>query len=104
MRMSVPETYKAVCLHPEDHTIHVETLPCPQYVVLICIFFSYLSLRRIEQPDDAIVKVILAGLCGSDLHGYRGHEHIPTKYARIVPSRFTDTHLLLTTTLLIPES
>lgn len=83
--MSVPETYKAVCLYPEDHTIHVETLPCPQYVVLICIFFSYLSLRRIEQPDDAIVKVILAGLCGSDLHGYRGHEHIPSKYARIVP-------------------
>lgn len=102
--MSVPETYKAVCLYPEDHTIHVETLPCPQYVVLICIFFSYLSLRRIEQPDDAIVKVILAGLCGSDLHGYRGHEHIPSKYARIVPFRFADTHLLLTTTLLIPES
>ncbi|OZJ04897.1 hypothetical protein BZG36_02510 [Bifiguratus adelaidae] len=28
----------------------------------------------IEHPEDAIVRVILAGLCGSDLHPYRGAE------------------------------
>jgi threonine dehydrogenase-like Zn-dependent dehydrogenase len=28
----------------------------------------------IEQPTDALVRVRLAGLCGSDLHVYRGHE------------------------------
>jgi len=28
---------------------------------------------RIQHPDDAIVKVKLAALCGSDLHIYRGH-------------------------------
>ncbi|KAL1745467.1 chaperonin 10-like protein [Schizophyllum fasciatum] len=29
---------------------------------------------KIEHPDDAIVKIKLAGLCGSDLHTYRGTE------------------------------
>ncbi|MEM7235791.1 MAG: alcohol dehydrogenase catalytic domain-containing protein [Planctomycetota bacterium] len=29
---------------------------------------------RIESPGDAIVRVELAGLCGSDLHPYRGRE------------------------------
>ncbi|THH17377.1 hypothetical protein EW146_g3429 [Bondarzewia mesenterica] len=31
---------------------------------------------RIEHPDDAIVKISLAGLCGSDLHTYRGLEGV----------------------------
>jgi threonine dehydrogenase-like Zn-dependent dehydrogenase len=29
---------------------------------------------QLESPTDAIVAVELAGLCGSDLHPYRGHE------------------------------
>ncbi|KAG8749565.1 hypothetical protein FRC14_001258 [Serendipita sp. 396] len=33
-----------------------------------------ISSPKIENPDDAIVKVLLAGLCGSDLHIYRGRE------------------------------
>ncbi|WP_370324621.1 alcohol dehydrogenase catalytic domain-containing protein [Euzebya sp.] len=28
----------------------------------------------VEDPDDAVVAVEAAGLCGSDLHPYRGHE------------------------------
>jgi len=28
----------------------------------------------IAEPGDAIVKVSLAGVCGSELHGYRGHQ------------------------------
>ncbi len=33
-----------------------------------------LAAPAIEAPGDAIVRVELAGLCGSDLHPYRGHE------------------------------
>jgi len=29
---------------------------------------------KIESPDDAIVKIHLAGICGSDLHVYHGRE------------------------------
>ncbi|KAH8116733.1 alcohol dehydrogenase [Phellopilus nigrolimitatus] len=60
MSIVLPETHKVVRLHPADLSIHVETIPTP----------------KIEHPDDAIVKIKLAGLCGSDLHGYRGHEKI----------------------------
>ncbi|KAF8158264.1 chaperonin 10-like protein [Crassisporium funariophilum] len=48
---------KAVRWHPPSYDIRVETVPVPQ----------------IQFPDDAIVKVTLAALCGSDLHIYRGH-------------------------------
>ncbi|KAG6333730.1 hypothetical protein ID866_5358 [Astraeus odoratus] len=46
----------AVRWHPPAYDIRVERVPIP----------------TIEHPDDAIVKVKLAGLCGSDLHIYRG--------------------------------
>ncbi|KAF8630891.1 hypothetical protein AX17_005249 [Amanita inopinata Kibby_2008] len=48
---------KAVRWHPPSYDIRVEDVPIPQ----------------IQDPDDAIVKVKLAALCGSDLHIYRGH-------------------------------
>ncbi|KAH6912784.1 alcohol dehydrogenase [Coprinopsis sp. MPI-PUGE-AT-0042] len=50
-------TQKAVRWHPPSFDIRVEEIAIPQ----------------IQHPDDAIVKVSLAGLCGSDLHVYRGH-------------------------------
>ncbi|PVH72276.1 GroES-like protein [Cadophora sp. DSE1049] len=34
----------------------------------------------ILQPTDAIVKVSRAGVCGSDLHAYRGHQKTATGY------------------------
>ncbi|KAI0087451.1 chaperonin 10-like protein [Irpex rosettiformis] len=49
-----------VKFHPPAYDIRVENAPIP----------------GIEHPDDAIVKVQLAGLCGSDLHVYRGHEDV----------------------------
>ncbi|RDB17970.1 putative zinc-type alcohol dehydrogenase-like protein YbdR [Hypsizygus marmoreus] len=48
---------QAVRWHPPSYDIRVETIPTPE----------------IKHPDDAIVKVKLAALCGSDLHIYRGH-------------------------------
>lgn len=48
---------KAVRWHPPSYDIRVETVPVPE----------------VQHPDDAIVKVKLAALCGSDLHAYRGH-------------------------------
>ncbi|KAF8839559.1 hypothetical protein BDN67DRAFT_969870 [Paxillus ammoniavirescens] len=50
------ELQSAVCWHPPGYDIRVERVPVP----------------RVEHPDDAIIKVKLAGLCGSDLHVYRG--------------------------------
>ncbi|PVF93548.1 hypothetical protein CPB86DRAFT_790003 [Serendipita vermifera] len=46
---------KAIRLHPNSKDIRVDQIPIPE----------------IEHTDDAIVKVELAGLCGSDLHVYR---------------------------------
>ncbi|KAK7687146.1 hypothetical protein QCA50_009649 [Cerrena zonata] len=51
---------RVVRFHPPSFDIRVETVPIPQLI----------------EPDDAIVKVTLAGLCGSDLHVYRGHEEV----------------------------
>ncbi|KAJ3501511.1 hypothetical protein NLJ89_g9307 [Agrocybe chaxingu] len=48
---------KAIRWYPPSYDIRVETIPIP----------------KIQHPDDAIVKVTFAALCGSDLHIYRGH-------------------------------
>ncbi|KAJ3900175.1 chaperonin 10-like protein [Lentinula edodes] len=53
-------TMLAARWHPPSYDIRVEKIPVPQ----------------IEDPDDAVVKVTLAGLCGSDLHIYRGQQPI----------------------------
>ncbi|OAX39893.1 hypothetical protein K503DRAFT_715624 [Rhizopogon vinicolor AM-OR11-026] len=47
---------RAVRWYPPSYDIRVETVAIPE----------------IEHPDDAIVKIQLSGLCGSDLHVYRG--------------------------------
>ncbi|KAF8798824.1 hypothetical protein BYT27DRAFT_7121893 [Phlegmacium glaucopus] len=52
-----PSEQKAIRWHPPSYDIRIETVPVPQ----------------IQHPDDAIIKVKLAALCGSDLHVYRGH-------------------------------
>jgi threonine dehydrogenase-like Zn-dependent dehydrogenase len=31
-------------------------------------------LPQLVEPTDAVVKVTVAGLCGSELHMYRGHQ------------------------------
>ncbi|KAI1431168.1 GroES-like protein [Xylaria sp. CBS 124048] len=42
---------------------------------------------KIQSPDDIIVKVLAAGLCGSELHMFRGHE--PVKPGFIMGHEFT---------------
>lgn len=37
-------------------------------------------IPQIEDPRDAIVKVKAAGVCGSDLHWYRGHQKLPVDF------------------------
>ncbi|KAJ8495743.1 hypothetical protein ONZ51_g1520 [Trametes cubensis] len=54
---------RAVRWYPPAYDIRVEAAPIPQII----------------DPDDAIVKVKLAGLCGSDLHIYRGHEDVDSE-------------------------
>jgi len=57
MAQQLPTTHKAVRWYPPAYDIRVDEIPLP----------------KIQFPDDAIVKVKLAALCGSDLHIYRGH-------------------------------
>lgn len=58
--MQPPNRQLAICFYPPAYDIRVESIPIPS----------------IEHPDDAIIKVKLAGLCGSDLHVYRGTEGV----------------------------
>ncbi|KDR82662.1 hypothetical protein GALMADRAFT_263115 [Galerina marginata CBS 339.88] len=51
------DQHNAIRWHPPSYDIRVETIPAP----------------KIQNADDAIVKVKLGALCGSDLHIYRGH-------------------------------
>ncbi|KAH8834991.1 alcohol dehydrogenase [Flagelloscypha sp. PMI_526] len=52
------DTHKALRWHPPKYNLHFEEVLLP----------------RILHPDDAIVKIELSGLCGDDLHVYRGTE------------------------------
>ncbi|TFK46751.1 hypothetical protein OE88DRAFT_1666945 [Heliocybe sulcata] len=60
MSYSSEGTQTAVRWYPPAYDVRVESVPLPS----------------IEYPDDAIVKIKLGGLCGSDLHVYRGHEDV----------------------------
>ncbi|KAI0760005.1 alcohol dehydrogenase [Fomes fomentarius] len=57
---NTPALQNAVRWYPPAYDIRLEAVPVPQII----------------DPDDAIVRVKLAGLCGSDLHIYRGHEDV----------------------------
>ncbi|VDC00284.1 unnamed protein product [Peniophora sp. CBMAI 1063] len=60
---ALPETHTAVVWHgPRD--VRVEQVATP----------------RLQHADDAIVKVQLAGLCGSDLHVFRGDEDVDERH------------------------
>ncbi|TFY63933.1 hypothetical protein EVG20_g6133 [Dentipellis fragilis] len=60
MTDALPQTQLAVKWYPPRCDVRLESVPVP----------------RVQHPDDAIVKIELAGLCGSDLHAYRGLEDI----------------------------
>ncbi|KAG8984792.1 hypothetical protein FRB94_005613 [Tulasnella sp. JGI-2019a] len=65
MNSQLPAKQKAVVLHPAPtRNIRLEVVDVP----------------KIEGPDDAIVRITLAGLCGSDLHAYRGLEPFNNPY------------------------
>ncbi|KAA1472364.1 alcohol dehydrogenase [Dentipellis sp. KUC8613] len=57
---ALPQTQLVVKWYPPRRDVRLESVPVP----------------RVLHPDDAIVKIDLAGLCGSDLHAYRGLEDI----------------------------
>ncbi|KAG4427849.1 hypothetical protein IFR05_016667 [Cadophora sp. M221] len=54
--MALPETMRAVVMNG-NFNVAVEDRPTP----------------KIQNSTDAIIRVTLSGLCGSDLHYYRGH-------------------------------
>ncbi|KAL3469559.1 GroES-like protein [Aspergillus californicus] len=35
---------------------------------------------KLQLPSDAIIRISVSALCGSDLHWYRGHQKIPTGF------------------------
>lgn len=45
---------------------------------------AYLTHFSIQDPDDAVIEVQLAGLCGSDLHIYRGNLPFHQPYVNII--------------------
>jgi threonine dehydrogenase-like Zn-dependent dehydrogenase len=47
------------------------------------------AIPQLQEPRDAIVKVNIAALCGSDLHWYRGQQKIPSGF--IPGHEFTGT-------------
>jgi threonine dehydrogenase-like Zn-dependent dehydrogenase len=57
-------THKVVKLYKPSRDIRVEQVPVP----------------TIQEPDDAIIRVTLSGLCGSDLHAYRGREAFASEF------------------------
>lgn len=63
MATQIPKTMKAVVFHG-PHKIAVEDRPVP----------------KIQNATDAIVKVTLTGLCGSELHVFRGHQKSDTGF------------------------
>jgi 2-desacetyl-2-hydroxyethyl bacteriochlorophyllide A dehydrogenase len=54
--MLMPATMRAVVLHGVGD-VRVETVPLPA-----------------PGPNEALVEILAAGICGSDLHRYRGHD------------------------------
>jgi threonine dehydrogenase-like Zn-dependent dehydrogenase len=36
--------------------------------------YSSIPMPKIEKSSDAIIKVLICGICGSDLHPYHGKE------------------------------
>lgn len=38
------------------------------------------NIPTIQDPRDAIIRVTVSALCGSDLHWYCGHQKIPTGF------------------------
>ncbi|WWC71078.1 uncharacterized protein I206_105031 [Kwoniella pini CBS 10737] len=60
---TVPETMEAV-IFKEPYKVSIEKVPRP----------------KLQNDGDVILKVHLAGLCGSDLHLYRGHEDAGKDY------------------------
>ena len=56
--MALPETMRAVVMNG-NFNVAVEDRPTP----------------KVQHSKDAIIRVTLSGLCGSDLHYYRGYEH-----------------------------
>ncbi|KAM5509545.1 S-(hydroxymethyl)glutathione dehydrogenase/alcohol dehydrogenase [Fusarium oxysporum f. sp. lycopersici 4287] len=70
--MSLPSTMKAV-VFDGLYKISVQDRPVPQ----------------IRDERDIIIKVYAAGLCGSELHIYRGHQ--PSDTGFIMGHEFTGT-------------
>ncbi|KAH8157395.1 hypothetical protein CIB48_g10854 [Xylaria polymorpha] len=50
---------------------------------------SHADVKVVQNDDDIIVKVLAAGLCGSELHMFRGHE--PARAGFIMGHEFTGT-------------
>jgi threonine dehydrogenase-like Zn-dependent dehydrogenase len=49
----------------------------------------------ILNESDAILKVQIAGICGSDLHMYRGHQKTTTGHIMVHPSQYSLNSLLI---------
>ena len=66
-----PKTHRAVRWHPPSHDVRVEDVPFPKWAAISCISSDdnsahpCIKIRRLEDPDDAIVKVTVRMLYGT---------------------------------------
>jgi len=63
-----------VTVSPRGHPCMIDSMKAITFAGFRDVEYTTVDDPRIEQPDDVIVRVAAAGICGSDLHPYHERE------------------------------